>query len=211
MNLRTTLLNLAAAAATLALAAGPAAAAGTTAAGSVVKVTLWDKGADSVADVGHGMAMDGATVDKPGRTSMGIKATPAAVKAGEVTFEVTNTSKELVHETILVRAPAEGKAVPYDEQKGLVDEDAAGHLGEVSELEPGKTGALRLELKPGRYALTVTDASKRDNFHLVGKGVNVKTGVAFIGKKTWTIRLAKGTYSYRSDATPRLKGRVAVS
>jgi hypothetical protein len=40
--------------------------------------------------------------------------------------------------------------------------------------------------------------------------VNVKTGVAFTGKKTWTIRLAKGTYSYRSDATPRLKGRVLV-
>ena len=67
------------------------------------------------------------------------------MKAGEVTFQVTNTSKDLVHETILVPAPAEGKTVPYDEQKGLIDEDAAGHLGEVSELEPGKSGALRLE------------------------------------------------------------------
>src|SRR4051812_38946318 len=104
MNLRTTLLNLAGAAATLALAAGPAAAAATTAAGSVVKVTLWDKGPDSVADVGHGMAMDDATADRPGRTSMGIKAKPAVVKAGEVTFEVTNTSKDLVHETIVVPA-----------------------------------------------------------------------------------------------------------
>jgi len=73
------------------------------------------------------------------------------------------------------------------------------------------SGARVAKVKAGRYALTVKDASKRDNFHLVGKGVNVKTGVAFTGKKTWTIRLAKGTYSYRSDATPRLKGRVAVS
>ena len=128
--------------------AGPAHAAG-----SVVEVTLWDKGADSVADTGHGMATDGSAADKPGPASMGIEATPAVVKAGEVTFEVTNTSKDLVHETILVRAPAEGEAVPYDEQKGLIDEDAAGHLGEVSELEPGKSGALRLDLKPGRYAL----------------------------------------------------------
>ncbi len=123
------------------------------AAGSVVTVTLRDKGADSVADVGHGMPT-GVAADAPaGGTSMAIEATPAVVKAGEVTFEVTNTSKELVHETILVRAPAEGQAVPYDEQKGLIDEDAAGHLGEVSELEPGKSGALRLDLKPGRYAL----------------------------------------------------------
>ena len=128
--------------------AGPAHAAG-----SVVEVTLWDEGADSVADVGHGMAMDGSTAGRPSGTSMGIEATPAVVKAGEVTFEVTNTSTDLVHETILVPAPAEGKAVPYDGQKGLIDEDAAGHLGEVSELEPGKSGALRLDLKPGRYAL----------------------------------------------------------
>ena len=33
-----------------------------------------------------------------------------------------------------------------------VDEDKAGvHLGEVSELDPGKTGALRLDLAPGTY------------------------------------------------------------
>src|SRR3954447_5757985 len=77
MNLRTTLLGLAGTGVALALAAGPAAAAG-----SVVKVTLWDKGADSVADIGHGMAMDGSTAGKPGRTSMGISATPAGVEAG---------------------------------------------------------------------------------------------------------------------------------
>jgi hypothetical protein len=35
-----------------------------------------------------------------------------------------------------------------------VDEDKAGvHLGEVSELDPGKTGALRLDLKTGIYLL----------------------------------------------------------
>ena len=140
--------SLAVAAGAFLALAGPAHAAG-----SVVEVTLWDEGADSVADVGHGMAMDGSTAGKPGRTSMGIRATPAVVKAGEVTFEVTNTSRDLVHETIVVPAPAEGKTVPYDGQKGLIDEDAAGHLGEISELEPGKSGALRLDLKPGRYAL----------------------------------------------------------
>jgi hypothetical protein len=72
------------------------------------------------------------------------------------------------------------------------------------------SGARVAKLKAGRYALTVSDASKRDNFHLVGKGVNVKTGVAFTGKKTWTIRLAKGTYAYRSDASSRLRGKVVV-
>lgn len=73
------------------------------------------------------------------------------------------------------------------------------------------SGARVAKLKAGRYAVTVKDASKRDNFHLVGKGVNVKTGTAFTGKKTWTIWLAKGRYTYRSDATPRLRGSFSVS
>ena len=51
----------AAAAAVFLVLAGPAHAAG-----SVVEVTLWDKGADSVADVGHGMAMDGSTAEQAG-------------------------------------------------------------------------------------------------------------------------------------------------
>jgi uncharacterized cupredoxin-like copper-binding protein len=34
-----------------------------------------------------------------------------------------------------------------------VDEDAAGHLGEVSELDPGASGTLTIDLKPGKYVL----------------------------------------------------------
>ena len=73
------------------------------------------------------------------------------------------------------------------------------------------SGARVARLKPGRYVVAVTDASKRDNFHLVGKGVNVATGIAFTGKKTWSVKLAKGRYVYRSDATARLKGSFAVA
>jgi uncharacterized cupredoxin-like copper-binding protein len=43
--------------------------------------------------------------------------------------------------------------LPYIDAENRVDEDAAGHLGEVSELDPGKTGALRLHLAPGKYLL----------------------------------------------------------
>ena len=43
---------------------------------------------------------------------------------------------------------------PYNSSESRVDEDKmVGVLGEVSELEPGKTGALRLDLKPGKYLL----------------------------------------------------------
>jgi plastocyanin len=72
------------------------------------------------------------------------------------------------------------------------------------------SGARAAKLKAGAYALTVRDRSKADNFHLRGKGVNVSTGVAFTGSKTWKIRLAKGTYRYSSDRHPALKGTVRV-
>jgi plastocyanin len=72
------------------------------------------------------------------------------------------------------------------------------------------SGARATSLKRGAYVLTVRDRSKTDNFHLRGKGVNVKTAVAFSGSKTWTVRLAKGTYRYFSDRHPALKGTVRV-
>jgi uncharacterized cupredoxin-like copper-binding protein len=34
-----------------------------------------------------------------------------------------------------------------------VDEDKAGDKGEVSEFDPGKSGALTVNLKPGKYLL----------------------------------------------------------
>src|SRR5918911_1640574 len=64
------------------------------------------------------------------------------------------------------------------------------------------SGARATSLKRGVYVLTVRDRSKTDNFHLRGKGVNVKTGVAFSGSKTWRVRLAKGVYRYFSDRHP---------
>jgi hypothetical protein len=72
-------------------------------------------------------------------------------------------------------------------------------------------GARVTHLRRGAYALTVRDRSKLDNFHLRGKGVNVSTGVAFTGSKTWKIRLAKGRYRYASDKHPALKGSFRVS
>lgn len=72
------------------------------------------------------------------------------------------------------------------------------------------SGARATSLKAGAYVLTVRDRSKTDNFHLRGKGVNVSTGVAFTGSKTWKIRLAKGIYRYFSDRHSALKGSVRV-
>lgn len=120
---------------------------------ATVKVTLWDKGPDSATpDDAHPMGMGSAGADMK-MAMVGVKADVASVKAGKVTFEVTNASKDIVHEMILSPVPEGGKPLPYIADQLKVDEDAAGHLGEVSELDPGKSGALTVDLKPGKYIL----------------------------------------------------------
>lgn len=56
--------------------------------------------------------------------------------------------------------------------------------------------------------MRVTDRSRTRNFHLIGPAVNRRTGMAFAGTVTWTLRLARGTYRFGSD--PRLTGRLVV-
>ena len=45
----------------------------------------------------------------------------------------------------------------------------------------------------------------------MGPGVNKKTGVAFMGKVSWSLSLKKGSYTYRSDAHKGLHGTLKVS
>ncbi|MBC7477245.1 MAG: hypothetical protein H7317_04015 [Pseudorhodobacter sp.] len=129
-----------------------AAGAAFAAAPSVVTVTLWDKGPNSATpDDAHPMGY-GPNGDMK-MAMLGVKADVDTVPAGTVTFQVTNASKDIVHEMILSPLSADGKPLPYVKNELRVDEDAAGHLGEVSELDPGKTGALTVDLTPGKYIL----------------------------------------------------------
>jgi len=119
------------------------------AAGAVVKVSLTETTADMDMSMKLGMAMGGNMA----KATMFIKATPAAVAAGEVTFQVANDSKSVVHEMILAPIADAKKPMPYIDAENRVDEDKAGDLGEVSELDPGKSGSLTVTLKPGTYLL----------------------------------------------------------
>jgi hypothetical protein len=65
-------------------------------------------------------------------------------------------------------------------------------------------------LVAGPYSLAVKDASTVDDFHLTGPGVNRKTSVAKKLTATWKVTLKAGTYKYRSDAHPKLKGSFVV-
>ena len=123
-------------------------------AGTVVKVDLWDKGANSMDMLAQGLMLGMGEKDADmSKATMGITVDPQNVPAGEVTFEATNSSKDTVHEMVVAPVADPSVPLPYDKAQQKVDEDAAGHLGEVAELEPGQTGALTLILKPGEYIL----------------------------------------------------------
>lgn len=73
-------------------------------------------------------------------------------------------------------------------------------------------GGARIRAIPANtYKITVADRTKRQNFHLIGPGVNRKTKVAAITTKTWRVQLTPGKYVYRSDKKRTLKGRFTVT
>ncbi len=124
------------------------------AAANVVNVSLWDKGPNSMDMLGKGKMMGmGMMAGGMKMAMMGITTDVKKIPAGNVTFEATNDSKDIIHEMVLAPVPADGKPLPYDTETERVKEELAGNLGEVSELDPGQKGALRVEMKPGKYIL----------------------------------------------------------
>lgn len=75
------------------------------------------------------------------------------LKAGRVTFQVSNNSKMLVHEMLVVRVGTTEIQLPYDPRDDRVMEDKMDHLGEVSDLQPGTRGTLTMVLRAGSYLL----------------------------------------------------------
>jgi uncharacterized cupredoxin-like copper-binding protein len=117
---------------------------------ATVKVELWNKGGMMGGANRHfGMGMHA----NRRMAMMGIEIDKATVPAGKVTFEVRNISKDTIHEMLVAPVKDENATLPYRAGEDRVDEEAAGDLGKVSELDPGKSGSLTLDLKPGVYAL----------------------------------------------------------
>jgi uncharacterized cupredoxin-like copper-binding protein len=119
-------------------------------AATVVQTELWDKGVDMTMPKDLLYASPKLDMSK---ATMGIKVTPKKVRAGVVTFKVTNSSKDTIHEMIVMYLQDPTKPLPYIDAESRVDEDKAGDKGEVSELDPGKSGSLTVTLKPGKYLL----------------------------------------------------------
>jgi plastocyanin len=65
---------------------------------------------------------------------------------------------------------------------------------------PGFTITMSKQtVKAGTYTIVINDKSNIHNFRLTGPGVNKFTSVPWVGTKTWTVKLKKGTYRFVCD------------
>jgi plastocyanin len=87
-----------------------------------------------------------------------------------------------------------------------------GEVGPGFSIEVKKAGNDLKTTKAGTYRIKVEDKSGIHNFHLIGPGVNKKTGVSFTGETTWTVKLKPGRYTYQCDphAFSGMKGHFTV-
>jgi hypothetical protein len=74
-----------------------------------------------------------------------------------------------------------------------------GEVGPGFSIEVKKAGKDLKTTKAGTYRIKVEDKGSIHNFHLFGPGVNKKTGIAFTGETTWTVKLKPGRYTYQCD------------
>jgi len=87
-----------------------------------------------------------------GVTKMQIVPTPATVPAGKVTYRIVNESKGLVHEMLLLKAPAAGK-LPYSDTAQRVNESKTVKLVDTGDIKPGASVTKTATLKPGKYLM----------------------------------------------------------
>lgn len=84
---------------------------------------------------------------------MAIRIDHDTVKAGKVIFDVTNWSRKLPHELLVVVVYDPTAALPYDYNQAQVKEEQVKVLGDTSELQPNASHTLELTLAPGSYLL----------------------------------------------------------
>jgi uncharacterized cupredoxin-like copper-binding protein len=93
------------------------------------------------------------TLYDEGMESMRMEFSAPQVKAGNVTFNVTNKSETLIHEFVVVNSGQPIELWPYNDSEKEVQEDALKVVNEIEDLEPGKSGTLTVMLEPGTYTL----------------------------------------------------------
>lgn len=84
---------------------------------------------------------------------MSIRIDKPSVKAGTVTFDVTNWSRSVLHEMLVISVESQTAALPYDYAQARVPEEQVKVLGEAADLQPNASKMVDIALTPGSYLL----------------------------------------------------------
>jgi uncharacterized cupredoxin-like copper-binding protein len=74
-----------------------------------------------------------------------------AARSGRITFKIHNRG-HLVHEFVVLKTTRAAAALPTDGDE-VSEHDAGRLVDEAENINPGRTAALSVKLKPGRYVL----------------------------------------------------------
>jgi uncharacterized cupredoxin-like copper-binding protein len=123
-------------------------------AATVVKITLWDKGAASMEGMEGmapmGLAMPGADM---AMATMGITVDPPEIAAGEVKFQVSNDSTEFYHSVTISAIADASMALPYLADQAMVDAETLGVTAKSRDLGLRERETVTATLTPGTYVL----------------------------------------------------------
>ena len=115
--------------------------------------------------MGQGMMGQGQGMMNPGMMGQGmmgsgmmmgmmsIRLDKPTIKAGTVIFDVTNWSRSIVHEVLIVSVDTQTAALPYDYAQARVPEEQVKVLGEAEDLQPNASKTFEVALTPGSYLL----------------------------------------------------------
>jgi uncharacterized cupredoxin-like copper-binding protein len=104
----------------------------------------WGAGPGGAGMMGGGMM---------GHGMMALRADQNSVPAGTVTFDITNWSRSVVHELLVVAVDSPSAPLPYDYNSWRVVEDQIKLVGDSGELSPSASKTLELKLPAGSYLL----------------------------------------------------------
>ena len=88
------------------------------------------------------------------RSKIDIEISRDNISAGNLIFAITNESRFLIHEIILIPLPRSDGPIS-GAASTIADDDAGPELLGESALEPGQSLSVGVHLRPGEYALFV--------------------------------------------------------
>ena len=80
--------------------------------------------------------------------------TPASAAAGDVTFQVSNTGPEDVHEFVVLKTDLDAGALPTDDTGAVVEAgEGIEVVDEIEDIPVGESQDLTVSLEAGKYVL----------------------------------------------------------